>query len=134
MTACLDEYTLFRLFEGEGSTDERAHKDECDACGRRYQRLAGDVDLLARTVREGPPPLAARRPVLAGYGWWIPALTVVAVELAVVLWTGRPPAPPAGQTASASVDVTPSHDEVSTALFSASDDDDSGVDDAWLNE
>jgi len=94
MTACLDEYALFRLFEGEGSSDERAHKDECDACGRRYQRLTGDVDLLARTVREGPPPLAARRPVLAGYGWWIPALTVVAVELAVVLWTGRPPAPP----------------------------------------
>lgn len=146
MTACLDDRALFRLHEGDGSAAARAHVDACALCARRYRTLVDDVELLARVVREGPPPLAARRPVLAGGVWWIPALTVVAVELAVVLWT-RTPAPPPVRTASAAVDVAGSLDEVSTALFAANeaatiDDvstrtngfDDDASSDEWLGE
>ncbi|HZP42845.1 MAG TPA: hypothetical protein VFD84_15235 [Candidatus Binatia bacterium] len=147
MTACLDDRALFRLHDGDGSAAERAHVDACDDCARRYRTLVDDVELLARVVRDGPPPLAARRPVLAGGAWLIPALAVAAAEVAVILWT-RPAAPPPVRTASAAIDISRSLDEVSTALFAASDvpagddvavrvsalDDGAADDDAWLDE
>jgi hypothetical protein len=145
MTACLDDRALFRLYEGDGSAADRSHVDECASCTRRVRTLADDVDLLARVVAEGPPPLAARRPVLAGNVWWIPALAVIAAELAVIVWN-RPPAPTAS-VAAAPVDVARSLDEVSSALFAANDGpnvedtavrtsafDDDASDDDWFDE
>ncbi len=85
MRRCLRESALVLLFEGEGSSTERAHLEACPTCSERYSRLARDLQALGRVLREEPPPQPLRRRSNSLQRRWIPAVAAL-VLIVVSLW------------------------------------------------
>jgi hypothetical protein len=87
MNRCLRDQTLLLLNNGEGTSAQRTHLTECEACAARYQQLGHDIDTIGQILREGPPSEALSyrfRPLSLR---WLS--TVVAAALALVLmWQG----------------------------------------------
>jgi len=85
MNRCLSEETLWQLYEGSGSREERAHVAKCQVCTIRYERLAKDLTLLGRVLRESPPQPAQV------HGYRFPTLKWAPIALAgaaavILLW------------------------------------------------
>jgi hypothetical protein len=87
MNRCLKDKTLFLLHDGEGTSAQRSHLTECEACNARYRQLGGDLEAISQVLREEPPretvshrfrPLSVR---------WLPAAIAVAVAFLLV-WEG----------------------------------------------
>ena len=86
MNRCVSEETLWQLYEGEGSREERAHLAKCQVCTIRYERLAKDITLLGQVLRESPPQTVAikkhRSPVIR----WVP-IALAGATAVVLLWS-----------------------------------------------
>lgn len=82
MTACLSDRMLWALSEGDGSTTERKHLEECGLCAHRVRHLRDDLALIGRALRgREPAPAAAAGRI--GTGAW--ALGLMGASLAAAL-------------------------------------------------
>jgi len=118
MSRCLGERSLWRLSEGEGSREERAHVDFCLICTGRLRRLEHDLQHLQSALSGPPPPLvlAYARPVRLH---WTRAAATLAAMVALAwfgVWWQQPSLPPQLETSQES--IWPLIEGVSTALFS----------------
>lgn len=87
MNPCLKDQKLLLLHDGEGTSAERSHLAECEACAKRYRQLRSDLEAITRTLREEPPPRTVSHPFRPFTARWLP--TAVAVALALILmWQG----------------------------------------------
>ena len=87
MSRCLGDRTLWRLSEGEGSREERAHVANCSVCAARLRRLEQELGYL-RLVLSGSPPsqgVPAQRPHVR-MRWVVPVATLTAMVMLV--WFG----------------------------------------------
>ena len=85
MSQCLTYRLLLQLFEGEGTSAQRNHLEECEACRTRYRRLENDLTAIGQ-VLEGEPP--SRTVVVNPTGFplrWVATSAVLVLAL-VVLW------------------------------------------------
>src|SRR5438094_8492464 len=83
MNRCLKDKALFLLHDGEGTSAQRTHLTECEACAARYRQLRRDLETISQVLREEPPPETINyrfRPLSAR---WLPA--TIAVVLALIL-------------------------------------------------
>jgi len=81
MNRCLGERALFSLYEGEGTDADRTHLHTCAGCATRYDQLAADLELVRRTLRDGPMP--RRAPRSSGAVLWMTAAALATVALAL---------------------------------------------------
>jgi hypothetical protein len=118
MSRCLGDRTLWRLSEGEGSREERAHVTSCVACAARLRRLEQDLRHLQSILAGPPPPRAAQvraRPVRVR--WTTVAATLAA--MVVLAWFGvwwQRPSPPL-QMETRQESIWPFIDGAFSALF-----------------
>jgi len=87
MTRCLRDRTLLLLYEGEGSSAQRAHLKECEACAARYRRLDRDLKAIGQVLREEPPSPVVSHPARPFAVRWLPAAAALAMTLMLV-WVG----------------------------------------------
>ena len=124
MSECLRDRTLLLMFEGEGASTDQAHLEACEACADRYRRLVHDIEVIEQVLREEPPRQALYRNSRSLNIRWIPAVVALAF-LIVSVWgvmrAQRTTSPvPSEETRNESAELV--LDEVSTAIFSVSDD------------
>jgi len=98
MNRCLKDQALLSLRDGEGTGAERAHLAECKACAGRYRQLGTDLEAIAQTLREAPPPKSVGHRVRPFTIRWLPAAVAVGVALVLTwggvrLWSPSAPAP-----------------------------------------
>lgn len=55
MNGCLSDKLLVRCYFDDCADDERTHLQSCLPCRRRYQRLAAEMDLIGKALRESWP-------------------------------------------------------------------------------
>jgi hypothetical protein len=93
MTACLGDRTLWALSEGDGSTPEREHLEECGLCAHRVRHLHDDLAVIGRALRGREPAVAVagRRPLTGALAWGLMGASLVTAFLAVFVL--RPEAP-----------------------------------------
>jgi predicted anti-sigma-YlaC factor YlaD len=56
MSRCLGDKALLLLYDGEGTSAERTHLAECEACVARYREMGCDLEAISHVLREEPPP------------------------------------------------------------------------------
>lgn len=87
MSRCLKDQTLLVLYDREGTSTQRAHLTECEACATRYRQLGCDLQAISQVLRRKPPPKAIGHRFRPFTVRWLP--TAVAAVLALVLiWEG----------------------------------------------
>jgi hypothetical protein len=93
MSRCVDDRTLWRLSEGDGSRAERAHVTSCAVCAARLRRLEQDLSHL-RSILAGPqPPRTTQvqaRPVRAPWATVAATLAAMVVLAWFGVWWQRP--------------------------------------------
>ena len=117
MSRCLGDRTLWRLSEGEGSREERAHMTSCLVCAARLRRLEQDLRHL-RSALAGPPPQLARNPARSVRQRWTTTAATLAA-MVVLAWFGvwwQQPSPPL-QMDARQESIWPLIDGVFDALF-----------------
>jgi hypothetical protein len=118
MSRCLDDRTLWRLSEGEGNREERAHVASCVVCVARLRRLEQDLRHLQSVLAGPPPPRAAlvqARPVRLRWATAAATLAAMVVLAWFGVWWQRPSPPP--QMESRQESIWPLIDGVYSALF-----------------
>lgn len=80
----LPDEQLWLLSEGGGTSEDRRHLEECNACTVRYQQLVRDLEVLAGVLQEPPPVQAAPQPQRALHIRWVPAVVVMTATLLLV--------------------------------------------------
>ena len=82
MSRCVSDRTLWRLSEGEGSREERAHVASCGVCAAQLHRLEQELSCLQLALSGSPPSQAApaRQPHLR-LRWAASAATLAAMVL-----------------------------------------------------
>ena len=80
----LPDEVLWSMHEGEGTSAEETHLEDCAACRARYQQLAGDLKVLRQVLREAPPLPAPLQPRRVLQIRWAPAVAVMAATLLLV--------------------------------------------------
>ena len=123
MSRCLREQTLLWVYEGEGTSRERAHVETCAACATRYQRLVHDLEVIGQVLREAPSSGAVPHRRSSLRLRWMPVAAALAVALLVV-WGGvrmQSPAPPEVPGDARNDDAVLFLEEVSTLLFATDD-------------
>ena len=98
MSRCLSDRTLLLIDDGEGSSVQRSHVQECVACAARYRQLGRDLEAISRVLREEPPPQTASHRSRRFAVRWLPRAVALAMIL-VLVWAGEwlwriPAAPP----------------------------------------
>jgi hypothetical protein len=119
MSRCLKDQALFLLHLGEGAGAGRAHLGECEACAGRYRRLGADLEAIAQTLRQPPPPKSVGDRVRSFPVRWLPAAVAIGVAL-VLTWGGlRLWSPPdrAPLTGAADEEIWSAVEGFSTDLF-----------------
>jgi hypothetical protein len=81
MNRHLPDEVLWSVHEGEGTSAEQAHLENCAACRARYEQLAHDLNVLRQVLREAPPPSMPLRSRRALQIRWAPAIAVMAATL-----------------------------------------------------
>src|SRR3989442_14475678 len=84
MSRCLREQTLLWVYEGEGTSRERAHVETCAACATRYQRLVHDLEVIGQVLREAPSSGAVPHLRSSLRLRWMPVAAALAVAFLVV--------------------------------------------------
>jgi hypothetical protein len=78
MERCLSEKTLLLLHGEEGSESDRAHRESCLSCARRYRRLANELGEIVAALKQPAPPLSLRhRFTYSGRRWSLAAAAIV---------------------------------------------------------
>jgi len=119
MSRCLGDRTLWRLSEGEGSREERAHVASCVVCTGRLLRLEQDLRHLQSALTGPPLPRLALGPARPVHLRWTTMAATLATMVVVAwfgVWWQRASSPPQMDTRQES--IWPLIDGVSTALFS----------------
>ena len=101
MNRCLGDRTLLLIHHGEGGAPERTHLGSCLGCAARYQRLVGDLRVIAGALRGAPPAAALSRPRTVSWRSFAAAAALAALALFVgveawmwresVLWVSPKP-------------------------------------------
>lgn len=81
MSRHLQDEALWLLHEGQGTSADRAHLEECPSCTTRSQQLARDLKILGQVLREAPPPQVVPQPRRTLQIRWAPAAAVMAATL-----------------------------------------------------
>lgn len=81
MNRHLPDEVLWSVHEGEGTSAERTHLEDCVVCRARYQQLARDLKVLKQVLRAAPPLPAPPQPRRALQIRWAPAVAVMAATL-----------------------------------------------------
>jgi len=84
MSRCLSDRTLLSIDDGEGSSVQRIHLQECETCAARYRQLSRDLEAITQVLREQPPPLAATDSARPFALRWLPGAAVLALALLLV--------------------------------------------------
>ena len=87
MSRCSKDQALLLLHCGGRSRRERAHLAECASCAGRYRQLGSDLEAIAKTLRESPPPPSVGHRARPFTVRWLPAAVAVGVAL-VLTWGG----------------------------------------------
>jgi hypothetical protein len=120
MSRCLGDRTLWRLSEGEGSRDERAHVTSCVVCAARLRRLEQDLSHLQSILAGPQPPRATQlqaRPVRVPWSTVAATLAAMVVLAWFGVWWQRPSPPLQMETRQES--IWPFIDGAFSALFPA---------------
>lgn len=126
MSRCLRDKTILSLYEGNGTSEHRAHVESCAACAARYRRLEHDLEVIGQVLREPPPPGAFAYPPHSLRVRWAPIAVAFAMVIALVgggIWMRGSPPP----TVSLNEEVSPFLEEVSATLFSTAETDMAGI-------
>ena len=98
MNGCLRDRTLLSLYYGRGTTTQKTHLTECDACAARYRQLERDLEAISQVLREKPLPKTVSHRFRPFSVRWLPttaalALALVLVWVSVRIWnpSARPP-------------------------------------------
>jgi len=87
MSRCLSDRALLSIDEGEGSSVQRSHLQECEACGARYRQLSRDLEAITKVLREEPPPQTVIHRTRPFALRWLSG--AVALAMAILLtWVG----------------------------------------------
>jgi hypothetical protein len=130
MRRCLSESTLFFVYTGEGTEQQRAHLSLCLSCRARYERLQHDMERIERLLRLAPPSWRASLQAGPRLPRWLPPLAALAAALLLVLWSslhGRPSADPVLVAAVPPQQAAPAQfidRELGPSLLSVDEDDD----------
>ncbi len=123
MNACLSERALLAVYANDASAAERAHLQQCAACGERYGALTHDLNLID-TVLSAPPPRSLtvshpslRRPV------WVLTAAAVSAALAVLVVAAWLQTPAPVEVAVREPGVTGFAADVSAAIFAGVEED-----------
>ena len=87
MNRCLSDRTLLLIDDGEGSSVQRTHLQECAACAARYRQLGRDLEAISQVLREEPPPQTASHRSRPFALRWLPGTAALAAALLLV-WVG----------------------------------------------
>ena len=87
MSRCLSDRALLLIDDGEGSSIQRTHLKECEACAARYRQLGRDLEVLSRVLQEERPPQTASHRSHPFARRWLPRAAVLAMTL-VLVWAG----------------------------------------------
>lgn len=118
MIRCLRDGTLLLLYEGEGTSTQRSHLAECEACAIRYRHLGRDLEVIGRVLREESPSKTLSHCPPSLTFRLLPTAAVLIIALMLV-WGGAR----MWSISSPSLDETRNEDirqfmeEASTALF-----------------
>jgi hypothetical protein len=107
MSGCLKDKTLLVLHAGEGTSAERTHLTECEACGARYRSLACDIQAISHALRQDPPPQTVNHSFGARVIPWMPATFAAALVL-MLMWPGVWLWSPSGRAPQIAFDTTDS--------------------------
>jgi hypothetical protein len=84
MTGCLRDRTLISLYYGRGTTTQRSHLTQCEACAIRYRQLERDLEAISQVLREKPPPKTVSHRFRPFSARWLPTTAALALALALV--------------------------------------------------
>jgi hypothetical protein len=87
MSRCLGDKALLLLRDGEGTSAQRTHLTECEACVTRYRELGRDLEAINQVLREEPPWKTMREPSRSFTVRWLPNAAALALAL-VLMWIG----------------------------------------------
>jgi hypothetical protein len=86
MSRCLGDRTLWLLFEGEASHEDRAHVVSCIICAARLQRFEQTLHCLQSVLTGPPPEMALAQPRRVRRRWMASAVALAAMVM--LAWFG----------------------------------------------
>jgi len=85
MNRCLSDDSLLLLYEGSGTRTHQEHLASCESCRAHYERLARDLQLIGRVLRDPPPVEEVSAFPHSRLIRWIP-VAVVSAAAFFLLW------------------------------------------------
>jgi len=91
MTTCLSDRSLWSLSEGHGAAGEREHVARCVRCACQMDRLVADVRVIARVLRDEPPPARHAMRARLSFARLAVAAAVLVLAVGISFLTQRQP-------------------------------------------